>query len=185
MSSKEPLDDTIDFSSVGLQLEEDAEDTQEIVLEKAPADKKSANGGRFVMSPKPASERRNWKRFSIDGAMAMLIKPALMTFLKPTYVKLGPVKDIGMKGLALHYVDRNGDLNFKKSPYLSIMLPGEGLVVERVPFRVVNTYKVADLPGGKEVWNLCVSFEKLLPMQRMQIEAFIDDYGNEIKNKKR
>ncbi len=175
--------DTVEFSNIGLEIEIDSEATQEFILEKEPVSRKPEDESRFKIEAKTPRERRNWKRFAIDGAIAMIMKPSLVNFLKPTYIKLGPVKDIGMKGLAVHYVDKEEGLNFKKAPYLSIMLPGEGIVVDKVPFKIVNTFKVADLPGGKEVWNLCVMFEKLLPVQKIQIESFIDYYGNELKSK--
>ena len=176
-------DDTVDFYSMNLGVETDIEDTREIVLDKEPETKTPGDETRFKIVPASPRERRVWKRFAVDGAIAMVVKPSLVNFLKPTYIKLGPLKDVGMKGLALHYVDKNEELNFKKAPYMSIMLPGEGMVVDKVPFKIVNSFKVAELPGGKEVWNLCITFEKLIPQQRMRIESFIDDYGNELKNK--
>lgn len=183
MSSEKKLQqEPIDFSNIGLQLEEDFDSTQKIIIEKGPAGEKPAGEARFMVSPKPPRERRNWKRFAIEGAVVMVVKPPVLSFLKPAYFTLGPVKDIGMKGLAIHYVDKNEEPPFKKSSYLSIMLPGGRIVVDKVPFKIVNTFKVAELPGGKEVWNLCVSFEKLLPMHRIQIETFIDEYGNELKS---
>lgn len=60
------------------------------------------------------------------------------------------------------------------------MFPGEGIIVDKIPFRIVGNVKVADLPDDKEVRNLCVAFERLLPMQKMQMEIFIDTYGNEL-----
>lgn len=183
MSSEKSLQDSpIDFSSVGIDMEDVFDDPQEIALGKEPSSGKSAGDDRFIISPRPPQERRTWKRFAIEGAVVMIGKPPLLSFLKPTYLMLGPVKDIGMKGLAVHYVEKNGESIYKKAPFLSIVLPGDRVIVDKVPFKVVNTFKVADLPGDKEVWSLCVSFEKLLPMQRMQIEAFINEYGAELKS---
>lgn len=174
----------IDFSELGIQLDEPFEAEQEALIEMESSPQPDAGDGRFIVSPKPPRERRNWKRFSIDGAFALVMKPSRLSFLKPAYFKLGPVKDIGMKGLAIHYVEKvTAEPKFKNAPYLSIVLPDGTVIVDKIPFKIVNTVKVADLPGDKEIWNLCVMFQKLLPMQRVQIEQFIDQYGSELKSK--
>jgi|GEM_PF-1419714 len=134
---------------------------------------------RFKVSPRPPRERRNWKRFAVDGAIVVAAKPSLLPVLKPSPVKLGPLKDISMKGLAVHYGEKTGEV-LKKVEHLSIMIPGQSTIVDRIPFKVVNRFKVADLPGGKAVWSLCVSFGRLLPIQKSQIEGFIDNFGDEI-----
>jgi hypothetical protein len=181
-SDKTVRDSPIDFSSVGIDMEDVFEDPQESVMEKEPSTGESADDSRFIISPRPPQERRTWKRFAIEGAVVMIGKPPLLSFLKPTYLMLGPVKDIGMKGLAVHYVEKNGESIYKKAPFLSIVLPGDRVIVDRIPFKVVNTFKVADLPDDKEVWSLCVQFQKLLPMQRVQIESFINEFGSELKS---
>ena len=184
MSEKpSPQEKLIDFSELGIQLDDDIEVLEEkdlIEIQLPP--QTSADEDRFMVSPKPPRERRNWKRFSIDGAFAMVMKPPRLSFLKPVYFKLGPVKDIGMKGLAIHYIEKNtNEPIFKKANYLSIILPDGKVIVDKIPFKIVNTVKVADLPGDKEIWNLCVMFKKLLPLQRVQIENFIDQYGKELR----
>jgi hypothetical protein len=174
----------IDFSELGIQLDEPFEDDQEDLIEMSSSLKVADDEGRFMVLSKPPRERRNWKRFSIDGAFVMAMKPPRLSFLKPVYFKLGPVKDIGMKGLAIHYVEKSTDgSKFKNAPYLSIVLPDGTVIVDKISFKIVNTVKVADLPGDKEIWNLCVKFKKLLPLQRVLIEQFIDQYGNELKSK--
>ncbi len=186
-SKKSSQEDFIDFSDLGLELDQEVEDVEEDLLEIQAFQAASADSAEdpFIISPKPRNERRNWKRFAIDGAFAMVVKPPKLSFLKPVYIKLGPVKDIGMKGLAIHYVEKRIDEEpkFKKAPYLSIVQAGGQVIVDKIPFTIVNTFKVADLPGDKEIWNLCVSFKKLLPMQRVQIEKFIERYGDEVKAK--
>jgi hypothetical protein len=181
-SEKDFQDSPMDFSDMGIEVEEVFDTSQGITLEKDASGGKPAGENRFLISPRPPEERRNWKRFAIDGAVVMIGKPPVISFLKPTNIMLGPVKDIGMKGLAVHYVEKRGESIYRKAPYLSIVLPGDRVVVDRVPFKVVTTFKVADLPDDKEVWNLCVQFQKLLPQQRIQIEAFIDEYGEELRS---
>ena len=108
----------------------------------------------------------------------MVSKPSLLKMGKPAYVKLGPIKDIGMKGLAVQYVESKNLL--RKVTQLSIMVPGEGMMVENIPFKTVRDFEVAELPNQKKIRNLCVAFNQLLPMQKVQLERFIDEYASEI-----
>ncbi|ABW66576.1 type IV pilus assembly PilZ [Desulfosudis oleivorans] len=190
-----PPQDTVDCSEMGLELDEALEMLREQVREKngqsekhlkqnspamAPAVSVAATReDRFRVLPRQPRERRNWKRFAIDGAIVVAAKPSLLPVLRPSPVKLGPLKDISMKGLAVHYGEKTGEV-LKKVEHLSIMIPGQETIVDRIPFKVVNRFKVADLPDGKAVWSLCVSFGRLLPIQKSQIEGFIDNFGDEI-----
>lgn len=125
--------------------------------------------------------QRRWKRFTLkNGALAVVQKPSLLKLGKPTYVKLGPIKDIGMKGLAVQYVENKNLLH--KVTQLSIMVPGEGMMVENIPFKTVRDYEVAELPNAKKIRNLCVAFNQLLPVQKVQLERFIDEYATELNS---
>ncbi|MDY6904516.1 MAG: hypothetical protein SWH61_07495 [Thermodesulfobacteriota bacterium] len=132
--------------------------------------------------PRP-NERRRWKRFGVHGAYVIVAKASLLKMGKPTYVKLGPIKNIGMKGLAMHYVEKNEKL-LRRARSLSIAFPGDGIIVDRIPFKIVNDFEVARLPGMKNnidnVRHLCVFFERLLPMQKVQLEHFINQYGEDL-----
>lgn len=177
-------EDTSGSVNLGLELDKIAEEPRENILATQRAKKSAAGEDRLKMSPNPTlRERRQWKRFAIEGAVVMVEKPRLLPVpvLKAAYVMLGPVKDISMKGLAVHYVESK-EQSLKKAQRLSIKFPGGDFIVNDLPFKIVNTFKVAELPGGKEVWNLCISFKQIIPMQKIQIENFINDYGNEIKN---
>ncbi|MFZ5565140.1 MAG: hypothetical protein ACOZBW_13915 [Thermodesulfobacteriota bacterium] len=179
----------VDCSEMGIQLDEALEMLREKVAERnppreAPVKRETVKAeptgeDRFKVSPRPPRERRIWKRFAVSGAIVTVLKQSLLSALKPSYVKIGPLKDIGMKGLAVHYTESN-EQALKKAEHLTIFFPGENIVVEKVPFKVVNNFRVAALPNGKEVWNLCVSFGRLLPMQKDRIEEFIEDYGDEL-----
>lgn len=145
------------------------------------------NMGIPVSDPPPAErpphERRRWKRFGVHGAFVMVPKPSLMRLGKPVFVKLGPIKNIGMKGLAMHYVEKNEKL-LRRATSLSIAFPGDGIIVDRIPFTVVNDFEVTRLPGvsktSENVRHLCVYFQRLLPMQKVQLEHFINEYGADI-----
>ncbi len=132
-------------------------------------------------SKRSSRDRRRWKRFMVDGAYIMVVKPSWLKLGKKSYVNLGPIKNIGMKGLAMHYVEKNKRI-LEKTDTLSIMFPGEGIIVDRIPFTVVNDFEVGEMPNNSgKVRNLCVSFQKILPMQKVQLERFISKYGNELK----
>jgi len=127
----------------------------------------------------PSENKRMWKRFTLkDGALALAVKPSLLRFGKPVHVKLGPIKDIGMKGLAVQYVEKKNLL--KNVHELSIMVPGEGIKVERIPFQVVMDFEVGQLSSNKKIRTLCVCFKQLKPMQKVKLERFIEDYALEM-----
>ena len=136
--------------------------------------------GEIIINGLKSRERRRWKRFLVDGAYVMVSRPSLLGIRKPSYITLGPIKNIGMKGLAMHYVEKNNKI-LKKVDTLSIMFPGEGIIVDKIPFKIVQDFEIADLPGlNGKVRNLCVAFKKVLPMQKAQLERFISQHGNEL-----
>jgi len=136
--------------------------------------------GEIIVDGKKTRERRRWKRFLVDGAYVLVTKPSFFGIRKPAYITLGPIKNIGMKGLAMHYVEKNNKI-LKKVDTLSIMFPGEGIIVDKIPFKIVQDFEIADLPGlNGKVRNLCVAFKKVLPMQKAQLERFISHHGNEL-----
>jgi hypothetical protein len=138
------------------------------------------NAGEIYIDGQKTRERRRWKRFLVDGAYVLVSKPSLFGFGKSSYLTLGPIKNIGMKGLAMHYVEKNNKI-LRKVDTLSIMFPGEGIIVDKIPFQIVQDFEIADLPGlNGKVRNLCIAFKKVLPMQKAQLERFISQHGNEL-----
>ena len=138
------------------------------------------NNGDIIVDGRPQRERRRWKRFLVDGAYVLVTKPSLLGIRRPAYITLGPVKNIGMRGLAMHYVEKNNKI-LKKVDTLSIMFPGEGIIVDKIPFQIVQDFEIPDIPGlNGRVRNLCVAFKKVLPMQKAQLERFISQHGNEL-----
>lgn len=110
--------------------------------------------------------------------MALAVKPPTMMKRKPSHIKLGPIKDIGMKGLAVQYVDSKNLL--RKVKTLSIMVPGKGVLVADIPFKVITDFEVAELPGEKKIKTLCVAFQNMSPVQKAKLENFIDAYADQI-----
>ncbi len=138
------------------------------------------NGKDIIVDGRPTRERRRWKRFLVDGAYVLVMKPSLLGIRKPAYITLGPIKNIGMRGLAMHYVEKNNKI-LSKVDVLSIMFPGEGIIVDKIPFHIVQDFEIPDIPGlDGRIRNLCVAFKKILPMQKAQLERFISQHGNEL-----
>jgi hypothetical protein len=133
----------------------------------------------MAVKNKRDSSKRCWKRYEIkNGAFVMIYRPALLKLGKSVIVKLGPIKDIGMRGLAVQYVDQKNLL--RRVDELSIALPDGRIVVDRIKFRAVTDFEVAELPNAKKVRTLCVYFTSLLPLQKIQLERFIDEYAVEM-----
>lgn len=108
----------------------------------------------------------------------MIYKPSLFNLGKPVMVKLGPIKDIGMQGLAVQYVDQKNLL--RNVGELSIVIPDDQIIVDKIKFEAVTDFEVANLPDSRKIRTLCVHFHKLLPMQKIQLERFIDEYASEM-----
>jgi hypothetical protein len=128
---------------------------------------------------KLGSSQRRWKRYEIkNGAFVMIYRHSLLKLGRPALVKLGPIKDIGMRGLAVQYVDQKNLL--RNVDELSIALPDGRVLVEKIKFSAVTDFEIAELPDARKIRTLCVSFTGLLPMQKIQLERFIDEYATEM-----
>ncbi|MDY6823495.1 MAG: hypothetical protein SWH68_06815 [Thermodesulfobacteriota bacterium] len=119
----------------------------------------------------------------MHGAYVIVAKTSLLRLGKPVYVKLGPIKNIGMKGLAMHYVEKNEKL-LRHAKTLSVAFPGDRIIVDRIPFSIVKDFEIGQMPGvsksADNVRHLCVFFQRLLPMQKVQLEHFINQYGEDL-----
>jgi hypothetical protein len=123
--------------------------------------------------------KRRWKRYHVkNGAFVMIYRPSLLKLGKPVLVKLGPIKDIGMKGLAVQYMDQKNLL--RNVNELAIALPDGSIAVDKIKFSPVTDFEVAQLPNDRTIRTLCVSFPGLLPMQKIQLERFIDEHTVEM-----
>lgn len=128
---------------------------------------------------KSVDSKRRWKRYEIkNGAFVMIYRPSLLKLGKSAMVKLGPIKDIGMRGLAVQYVDQKNLMRHVDE--LSIALPDGRIVVDRIKFRAVTDFQIAELPNARKIRTLCVYFTNLLPLQKIQLERFIDEYAVEM-----
>lgn len=150
----------------------------------SPEQPNKAHPKGYKVAEKVPRERRLWKRFTVETACVMAVKPPGLFKKKETLVNLGPLKNVGMKGLSFYYLEKKGKfVNTIKEVSLSV--PNEGVLVEKLPFRIVDDFYAAHMPGEnntlEKVRTLCVSFKPLLPKQRAQLESFISEYGEVIK----
>jgi hypothetical protein len=142
---------------------------------------KSGPAGSHVRSH--PSERRRWKRFQVDGAFASVPNPSLIKIRlgkAGNRIKLGPIKDIGMKGLAVQYAG-NREIGLKNE-VLSVVMPSDGVTIEDITYTTVSDFEVTRLPNSpKSIRTLCVCFNKLLPIQKARLEYLIEHYGVELR----
>ena len=125
--------------------------------------------------------KRLWKRYALKcGAVVMIHRPSLLKLGKPVMVKLGPIKDISMRGLAVQYVDHKNLMRDVEE--ISIALADGRVMVDKLRFRPVIDFEVVELPKTGKIRNLCVNFTNLMPMQKIQLERFINEYACEIED---
>jgi len=137
-----------------------------------------------MVSNKPPSKRRKWKRHKVKGgAFVLLNKPSLIKLGKPARIELGLIIDISLGGLAAQYVES------KKQPsefkHLAISTSSGGIQIDEIPFETISDTEVAKLPDSRIIRNCCLSFGNLMHDQRFKLESFIKDYSLEIMEDRR
>jgi hypothetical protein len=120
--------------------------------------------------------RRKWKRFeTIIGAVVLLNKPYLMGLGGIKRIEMGPVVNISMGGLAVQYIGNKK--RAAKYSELSIYIPGEGIVLDNVPFETISDFELTRMPDEKIIRKRCVEFGTLTTYQIFQLEEFIKKHG--------
>ncbi len=115
-------------------------------------------------------EQRKHKRFSVsNGAFVAL---------RPDYLKVGQVKNIGMDGLAFTYLMDDG-----KSPdqslALDIFLADQTFRLEGVPFTIISDFHIDGIPfSSVRTRQMDVQFGDLTPYQKAHLEYFIQNHTN-------
>ena len=120
--------------------------------------------------------RRKWKRFeTIIGAVVLLNKPYLMGLGGIKRIEMGPVVNISMGGLAVQYIGNKK--RAAKYSELSIYIPAEGIVLDKVPFETISDFEMIRMPDEKVIRKRCVEFGTLTTYQTFQLEEFIKKHG--------
>ena len=110
-------------------------------------------------------DRRRKKRYRVkEGAFAALINHEN---------RLGQIKDISLVGLSFRYID--GDEKIDPQSDLKIILAGNGLFMENLPYHTVNDYEVDDgfTYSSLKMRQMHLAFGDLTPDQLSQLDYFI------------
>ena len=120
--------------------------------------------------------RRKWKRFeTVGGAVLLLNKTYLKGFLGIKRIEMGPIVNISMGGLAVQYVENKK--RTAKYRELSIYIPADGIVIDRVPYEVIDDCEVARMPDEKAIRKQRVKFGALTTFHSVQLEQLINNHG--------
>ncbi len=118
-------------------------------------------------------QRRRYQRYQIKGcARIVFFHSRVVKWAAPKIVRLGPLVDIGLGGLAVEYLDtqlRSGD--FRE---LAIELPYNGSHLYRFPFRQVVDYTIAQMNVTQQIRRRCMQFYDLNQHQVFRLQKFID-----------
>lgn len=110
-------------------------------------------------------DRRRKKRYRVkEGAFAALINHDN---------RLGQIKDISLVGLSFRYIE--GNENFDPQSELKIILAGNGLFMENLPYHTVNDYEVDNgfTYSSLKMRQMHLAFGDLTTDQLSQLDYFI------------
>ena len=95
--------------------------------------------------------------------------------LRPDYVTLGQIVNIGMGGLAFRCIRDEKPSN--GSSELDIFLPGRAFYLYKVPFVIIWGFKTGHdaTPRSPTMWQGGIQFGELKPHQQSQIKHFIEN----------
>ena len=126
-----------------------------------------------MTAKKGTAKRRKWKRYESRWVMTVAYKKSgFLNFGKTGYVKLGPVIDISMNGLAVQYIGEKKRND--KSSALYILGPDEEVLLESIPYKVISEDQSVELPDSKKIWNRTVQFGSLTPVHKFQLKQLIE-----------
>jgi hypothetical protein len=112
-------------------------------------------------------ERRKHKRFRVPRDAYVAVRPA--------YLKLGRVIDIGIGGLTFRYIAEEHPPDL--SSQLDIFLASEDFYLDKVPFETISDFQADAIPfSSVRMRRTGVQFRDLTPDQKAQLEKFIQDH---------
>jgi hypothetical protein len=118
-----------------------------------------------MRSGKKSAERRALPRYKVEERA--------FAVLRPQFIKLGRIIDIGLGGLAFSYLITNGEKS--KSPELDIFIAGSEFYLERLPIKGISESRMPRNPSGSSlpVRRFSVQFGELEGFHISQLNHFI------------
>jgi len=115
-------------------------------------------------------ERRKHKRFRAPRDAYVAVRPA--------YLKLGRVIDIGPGGLTFRYIAEEHPPDL--SSQLDIFLASQDFYLDKVPFETISDFQADAIPFSSVSMRECsVQFGDLTSEQKSQLEFFIQNHTTE------
>jgi len=122
--------------------------------------------------------RRRYERYRLLGsALVIFERPRIFNIGKPRIIKLGPLSDISQGGLSAEYFANRK--RFGDFCELSILVPGHGITVYRIPFRNISDIVIAELDAKKIIMRRSIQFNELNPYHIERLKRFINLYTRE------
>jgi hypothetical protein len=114
-------------------------------------------------------------RYRLFGSALILFEsPRLYNLGKPRIIRMGPLSDISQHGLSVeYYPHKDYEKDFQE---LSILVPGQGMVVYRIPFQRVSDTVVSKTMKRQPVMRRGMQFGKLNEHHSDQLETFLATY---------
>ena len=115
-------------------------------------------------------ERRKHKRF--------LARRDAYVAVRPGYLKLGRVIDIGIGGLTFRYIAEGHPPDL--SSQLDIFLASQDFYLDKVPFETISDFQADAIPFSSVSMRECsVQFGDLTSEQKSQLAFFIQNHTTE------
>jgi hypothetical protein len=119
--------------------------------------------------------RLNDRYRPLGSAFVIFETPGLYNIGKPKIIKMGPVADISQKGLSVeYYFHKDHENDFHE---LSLLVPGQGVVVYRMPFQSVSDTVVSKVNKKRIIMRRGIQFGELDEHHSVRLEKFLRTYA--------
>ena len=120
-------------------------------------------------------QRRIHARYRpLGSAFVIFEAPRPYNLGKPRVIQFGPITDISLQGLSVEYTPQK---DFQREfQELSILVPGQGLAVYRIPFRNISDVAVSDSAAHQPVMRRGMQFLSASDLHSTQVEDFLAAY---------
>ncbi|MFH2065964.1 MAG: hypothetical protein ABIK15_12260 [Pseudomonadota bacterium] len=120
-------------------------------------------------------QRRMHDRYRpLGSAFVIFESPGLYRSANPRIIKMGPVTEISRKGLSVEYpLNKDCQKDFQE---LSLLVPGQGLVVYRIPFRNISETIVSEAVKRRPIMRRGMQFGELNEYHAGLLEDFVQTY---------